>query len=129
MRKAGRIILKILRYMGSLMFLALGGIGLAVIFADVLPFIAPLIADGLYLESPIGWVRITPLLIENILASIHGEPLYFYGTIAGSGTAVLTGFMLLVQNPKRAFKSLGRGLIKSPGAVFRSPITTYKAIV
>ena len=129
MRKAGRIILKILRYMGSLMFLALGGIGLAVIFADVLPFIAPLIADGLYLESPIGWVRITPLLIENILASIHGEPLYFYGTIAGSGTAVLTGFMLLVQNPKRAFKSLGRGLIKSPGAVFRSPITTYRAVV
>lgn len=129
MRKAGRIILKILRYMGSLMFLALGGIGLAVIFADVLPFIAPLLADGLYLESPIGWVRITPLLIENILASIHGEPLYFYGTIAGSGTAVLTGFMLLVQNPKKAFKALGRGLIKSPGAVFRSPITTYRAIV
>ena len=129
MRKAGRIILKILRYMGSLMFLALGGIGLAVIFADILPFIAPLIADGLYLESPIGWVRITPLLIENILASIHGEPLYFYGTIAGSGTAVLIGFMLLVQNPKKAFKALGRGLIKSPGAVFRSPVTTYRAVV
>ena len=130
MRKAGRIILKILRYMGSLMFLALGGIGLAVIFADILPFITPLLTEtGLYLESPIGWVRITPLLIENILASIHGEPLYFYGTIAASGTAVLIGVMLLVQNPKRAFKSLGRGLIKSPGAVFRSPITTYKAVV
>ena len=130
MKRTGRIILKVIRYLGALAFLALGGLGLAVAFADILPFITPLLTEtGLYLESPIGWVRITPVLIEDILKTIHNEPLYFYGLISESAVVIILGFMLLVQNPKKAFKALGRGLIKSPSAVFRSPVTTYRAVV
>jgi hypothetical protein len=46
MRKAGRIILKILRYMGSLVFLALGGLGLAVIFAHEAAAVVPTSVTG-----------------------------------------------------------------------------------
>jgi hypothetical protein len=130
MRKTGRIILKILRYTISLVFLALGGIGLAILFANIISLIAPLFPNGsLYVESPIWWFNITLTLVEDTLNTIRTVPLYFYGTIAGSGAAILTGFVLLVQHPAKVFNVLGRGLLRSPGAVFRSPITTYRAVV
>jgi hypothetical protein len=115
--KGLRILRKATRYMTSLALLLTGGAGLAMSAVNPLEFISP------FLRSK------EQLLAQSMLSQLYAEPVYLASLIGASIVLSILAFLLLVQNPVHAFKSIGRGVKSSPKALLRSPITTYKSIV
>ena len=115
--KALRVLRKTARYFTSLALLLMGGLGLAVAAVNPLEFLTPFLRTA------------EQVIAQNLLNQLYAKPEFLAGLVSASVLLASLAFLLLVQNPSLAFKSIGRGVKNSPKALLRSPITTYKSIV
>jgi hypothetical protein len=115
--KVLRILRKTARYLTSLVLLLIGGVGMAVAAVNPMEFIAP------FLRAK------EQLVAQSMLNQLYERPEFLTGLISASILLAFLAFLLLVQNPAEAVKSIGRGIKASPKGLLRSPITTYKSIV
>ena len=125
--KALRILQKITRYTVALVTMALGAIGIGVLFQNPVPLLAPYLPfriDNILWTG--SWLRLDAAYLQGLFNTFYAEPLIWGSTAAISGLLIAISLILLVQHPKQALKSLGRGLKASPKAIFRSPITFYR---
>lgn len=115
--KVLRILRKTARYLTSLALLLIGGVGMAVAAVNPMEFIAPFLRAN------------EQLVAQSMLNQLYERPEFLMGLISASTLLAFLAFLLLVQNPAEAVKSIGRGIKASPKGLLRSPITTYKSIV
>ena len=112
-----------LRRMVGVLTLLVGVLAIVPIATDPIPWIAH------WFPINLATVSIEQAYIESLLAVIHSDLVMLGSAIGASVLTIFIAGLLLVQHPVYAVKSLGRGIIASPMALLRSPITTYRKIV
>ena len=122
-----RILRKVSRYSGALLLFALGSIGVGVAAANPMPLLAPYLP--LHVENILwtgSWIHLEASAIQNVFNIFYASALYLCGTLSIAILLLCGAFILLVQDPRSAIKTLGRGFKASPKAVLYSPITLYR---
>lgn len=125
--KVLKILLKAGRYTTGTFLLLAGIIGVGLASYNSMVFL-PQVSSYLPLQitSVLGTFIVTEALLRGLLSTFYADPI-IWGTTAGvSGVVIILSLILLVQSPKRAVRSIGRGLKASPRAILYSPITFYK---
>ena len=96
-----RILRKVARYTTAMVLMVTGILGIGVIFYD----------PSSYLSSYIPEATLSP-----IVTSFYADSYIWGGTIAGAAIAILLSFIMLVQSPKQALRSIWRGIKAAPGS-------------
>ena len=96
-----RILRKVARYTTATVLMVTGILGIGVIFYD----------PSSYLSTYIPEATLSP-----IVTFFYAEPIIWGGTIAGASIAILLSFIMLVQSPKQALRSIWKGIKSAPGS-------------
>ena len=90
-----RILRKVARYTTAMVLMLAGVLGIGVIFYD----------PSSYLSTYIPEATLSP-----IVTSFYAEPIIWGSAIAGASIAILLSFIMLVQSPKQALRSIWKGI-------------------
>ena len=96
-----KILRKVARYITATVLMLAGVLGIGVVFYDPTP----------YLSSYIPEATLSPIVM-----SFYADPYIWGGTIAGASIAILLSFIMLVQNPRCALRSIWKGIKAAPGS-------------
>ena len=94
-----RILRKVARYTTAMVLMVTGILGIGVIFYD----------PSSYLSTYIPEATLSP-----IVTSFYAEPIIWGSAIAGASIAILLSFIMLVQNPRCALRSIWKGIKAAP---------------
>jgi hypothetical protein len=96
-----KILRKVARYTTAMVLMVTGILGIGVIFYD----------PSSYLSTYIPEATLSP-----IVTSFYADPMIWGGTIAASVVVMLLAFIMLVQNPRCALRSIWKGIKAAPGS-------------
>ena len=96
-----KILRKVARYSTAMVLMMTGILGIGVIFYDPSSYLSTYIPEE---------------TIQPFVTSFYAEPIIWGGTIAGASIAILLSFIMLVQNPRCALRSIWKGIKSAPGS-------------
>ena len=96
-----KILRKVARYTTAMVLMVTGILGIGVIFYDPSSYLSTYIPEE---------------TIQPFVTSFYADPYIWGGTIAGASLAILLSFIMLVQNPRCALRSIWKGIKAAPGS-------------
>ena len=94
-----KILRKVARYTTAMVLMVTGILGIGVIFYDPSSYLSTYIPEE---------------TIQPFVTSFYADPYIWGGTIAGASLAILLSFIMLVQSPKQALRSIWKGIKAAP---------------
>jgi hypothetical protein len=115
------------RHTLGFLLLLIAALGFFVIFQNPMPWIASYLP--VHITTSVVQLHITETDVVRWLNTLYVDLFVFRAAIGVMSCLVLISFLLLVQHPMTALRTLWRGFKASPKTVLYSPVTCYKRIV
>ena len=120
-----KILRKVARYTSATFLMLAGAVGIGILFYNPIPIISSYLPFQIH-SNLLGTITLSEVYLQSLMATLYLDPYIWGSVIAGSVVSLFLSLILLVQNPKQAIKSIGRGIKRSPKAVWRSPVVFYR---
>ena len=108
--------------------LTLGLLGFAILSLDPTKWLAQFLPIKINSQN-FGTLLLTEEYVQGLFTTLQTDLMLFWITVGVASVLCCSSMVLLVQDPVRAIKSLGRGIKSSPKAILYSPITAYRRVV